>query len=244
MDSPIQVPVRALSLDVGNTLIFPHPSLGRVYAGVGARHGLHLDPAVVERRFEAAWRDTQARQTGLIYGTTHEQALGFWYQVNRGVLCDAGLDDRQIRALVDDLYTTFGRAHAWRVNPGLEGLLAACRAHRLRLAIVSNWDLRLRPLLEELGFTRWAHPVLISAEVGCEKPARGLFDLAIRALGAMPGQILHIGDTWADDVLGATACGMQAAWLNPAGKPSPDTTATVHDLRRLEDAVRLLGPQR
>jgi len=244
MDSSIHPPVKALTLDVGNTLIFPHPSLGAVYLAVAARHGLHLDGALVERRFEDAWRRTQAAQAGLIYGTTHEEALAFWYQVNRVVLGDAGLDDGRLRDLVDDLYATFGRAQAWRVNPGLEALLAASREHRLRVGIVSNWDLRLRPLLEDLGFTRWADPVVISAEAGREKPDRELFGRALRALGVVPEQVVHVGDTWHDDVLGAVGCGMQAAWLNPAGRPLPDAASRVHDLRRLEDAVRLFSQER
>jgi putative hydrolase of the HAD superfamily len=237
-------PVQAITLDVGHTLIFPHPSLGEVYASVGRRHGLNLAAGPMEQRFENAWRECQARQTGLIYGTSHEEALAFWYQVNRTVLADAGLRERELRALVEDLYRTFGQAHAWRVNPGLASLLAASRQRGLRLALVSNWDLRLRPLLAELNLVRWANPVLISAEVGCEKPAAELFNLAIRGLGVPADQILHVGDTWTDDVLGASACGMQAAWLNPAARPLPTSPPRVHDLRRLEDAVRLFGQDR
>jgi putative hydrolase of the HAD superfamily len=236
-----QPPVEAVTLDVGNTLIFPHPSLGTVYAGVGRRHALDLVADEVEQRFEHAWRECQARQPGLVYGTSHASALAFWCQVNRQVLAGAGLSDAQLQALVGDLYVTFGRARAWRVNPGLAVLLDGCRSRGLRIGIISNWDLRLRPLLEDLGIARWADPVLISAEAGWEKPAPQLFRLALGALGVPAERVLHIGDTWSEDVLGATGCGMQAAWLNPSGRAPPAGAPYIHDLRRLEDAARLLA---
>jgi putative hydrolase of the HAD superfamily len=238
---PERTAVRAITLDVGNTLLFPHPSLGSVYADVGRRHGLAIDAQDVEPRFDACWRVCQAQQTGLIYGTTHDHALEFWCAVNRAVLAERVPAEAALRDFVADLYFTFGRAGSWRTHPGLAELLAACRSRGIPIGIISNWDLRLRPLLDELGFTRWADPVLISAEIGLEKPAPALFHHALRALAEPASSVLHLGDTWADDVLGATACGMQAAWLNPTARPLPQSLPGVHDVRTLADAVSLLG---
>ena len=237
---PERVAIRAITLDVGNTLLFPHPSLGSVYAGVGRRHGLRLDPDEVEPRFEASWRVCQAQRTGLIYGTRHEDALEFWCEVNRAVLREQPLAEEALREFVSDLYFTFGRGCSWRTDAGLAELLAACQARGIPLGIISNWDLRLRSLLDELGITRWADPVLISAEVGIEKPAAALFERAVQAMAVPAGNLLHLGDTWTDDVLGATACGLQAAWLNPTAKPLPQRLPGVHDLRTLAAAVALL----
>jgi putative hydrolase of the HAD superfamily len=234
----------AITLDVGNTLLFPYPSVGEVYARIGRCYGLYLEAGTAQKRFADAWQHCQARQPGLLYGTSHAEALAFWVDLNRIALADTGLAEGALRALVADLYAAFARAECWRVNPGLGPLLEACRSRRLRLGIVSNWDLRLRPLLEELGFLGWADPVLISAEVGQEKPTPGFFALALRALAVPPERVLHIGDTWTDDVLGATGCGMQAAWLNPNGRTLPPTPAGVHDLRRLEDAIPLVTTKR
>jgi putative hydrolase of the HAD superfamily len=236
--------VRAITLDVGNTLLFPHPSLGTVYAEVGRRHGWALDPEQVEPRFDASWRRCQTQQTGLVYGTRHEEALEFWYDVNRAVLADQEIAAAPLRAFVEDLYYTFGRACSWRTHPGLPALLAACRSRGIPVGIISNWDLRLRALLDELGISAWADPLLISAEVGVEKPAPALFQRALAAFGVPAGNVLHLGDTWTDDVLGATACGLQAAWLNPTAKPLPQPLPGVHDLRTLEAAVPLLGERR
>src|SRR5947209_8770968 len=52
--------IRAVTFDVGGTLIRPWPSVGHVYAEVAARHGFEdLSAAILNRQFAAAW---QARQ--------------------------------------------------------------------------------------------------------------------------------------------------------------------------------------
>src|SRR3954470_6861500 len=49
--------IRAITFDVGGTLIQPWPSVGHVYASVAARHGLgELSTEVLNRQFAAAWK--------------------------------------------------------------------------------------------------------------------------------------------------------------------------------------------
>ena len=59
------------------------------------------------------------------------------------------------------------------------------------------------------------------------KPAPDLFDEACSRLKVKPEQVLHVGDNFAADVVGARAFGCQAAWLNPAygrqEKQQPDS---------------------
>ena len=49
--------IRAVTFDVGGTLIAPFPSVGHVYADVAAAHGVNgLDAADLDRRFARAWK--------------------------------------------------------------------------------------------------------------------------------------------------------------------------------------------
>lgn len=48
--------LEAITFDVGNTFLFPYPSVGTHYAAVAARHGLHMSAADAEARFFDAWR--------------------------------------------------------------------------------------------------------------------------------------------------------------------------------------------
>ena len=231
---------QAITLDVGHTLLFPHPSVGHVYTRVGNHHGMQIDARAVEVLFPKHWERCQLATTGLIYGTTHEEALDFWHRVNHGVLTDMGVPTAQLQPFVADLYATFGRAECWRVNPDLQDLLHACQDQRIAVGIISNWDLRLRALLDELHFTTWADPVLISAEECMEKPDARLFHAAASRLGLPPAAILHIGDTWNDDIVAARACGMQAAWFNPSGAPSPEPLDGAFDVQSLRAILPML----
>ncbi|HQZ03569.1 MAG TPA: HAD family hydrolase [Thauera sp.] len=49
---------------------------------------------------------------------------------------------------------------------------------------------------------------------GVSKPDRRIFHAAAQAAGVQPDEVLHVGDHALQDVLGARAAGMQAAWVN------------------------------
>ena len=65
-------PIRAVTFDVGGTLIQPWPSVGHVYAEVAALHGYRaLDAEQLNRRFAAAWR----QRTNFAYARADWAAL-------------------------------------------------------------------------------------------------------------------------------------------------------------------------
>jgi len=50
--------IRAVTFDVGGTLMAPWPSVGHVYARVAEPHiGFRADPDQITRQFAQAWRD-------------------------------------------------------------------------------------------------------------------------------------------------------------------------------------------
>jgi putative hydrolase of the HAD superfamily len=99
--------------------------------------------------------------------------------------------------------------------------LGELKRRGLKVGLISNWDARLRPLLRELQLDRYFDSIVISAEVGAQKPAPEIFRAAAAQLGVPAETILHVGDSQAEDVAGARAAGWQALWLTrrPAGAP-------------------------
>ncbi len=104
-------------------------------------------------------------------------------------------------------------------------------ASRYRLAILSNWPLAVTidQYAEAAGWTAHLAAIVVSERVGTIKPHPAIFRAAEAALaepGAAPpapASILHVGDDWAADVVGATSAGWRAAWLRtrPADSPLP-----------------------
>jgi FMN phosphatase YigB (HAD superfamily) len=120
-------------------------------------------------------------------------------------------------------------------------------AARWPLAIVSNWPLAatVDRYADRAGWTPSLAAIVVSQRVGTIKPQPGIFRAAEEALGIVsrdrPG-ILHVGDDWAADVVGAKEAGWLAALLHgrPDDSPLPtsdrdDTVAPDLELTRLGD---------
>mgnify|MGYP000212255831 FL=1 len=232
--------LRALTLDVGHTLLFPEPSVGHIYADVAARHGVQIAPDDAGTRFAECWQQTRSDHTGLIYGTSHQEALDFWLRVVDACFAGCAIGAETVLKIRDDLYWVFARAYVWRLHESFDALLEACARLGVRVAFLSNWDLRLRDLLEDMGLATRVDVVVISAEHGLEKPDPRIFEKALAELGAASADAMHVGDTWGDDIAAAAAVGMRAAWFNPDDDPLPDRLEGVHVIRDLADLIPLL----
>jgi putative hydrolase of the HAD superfamily len=99
------------------------------------------------------------------------------------------------------------------VRPSLERL----RAAGLRLAAVSNANGTVRVLFDRLGFTPLFETILDSRVEGVEKPDPAIFRLALERLGEEAGAVLHVGDFYNVDVLGARAAGIRPVLVDEAG---------------------------
>ncbi len=195
--------IRAITFDVGGTLIDPYPSVGHIYSEVASRHGCRgISPVLLNRRFAAAWR----------------AAKNFRYRRADW----AGLVDATFLGLVHPppsrtffpvLYARFSDPGAWWVYDDVLPALAALAGRGLKLGLISNWDARLRPLLRGLNLHRYFEVIVISCEVGVTKPARPIFQRAAARLRLPPEEILHVGDSLELDVRGARAAGFRTRWL-------------------------------
>jgi putative hydrolase of the HAD superfamily len=111
--------------------------------------------------------------------------------------------------------------------------IAAARAHGLRVAVVSNWDVSLHEVLERLGIAALLDGILTSAEAGVRKPAPAIFTRALRIVGAPPSQALHVGDRPEEDVAGALAAGITPVLLRRDGGAGPAGVPTIASLAEL-----------
>jgi putative hydrolase of the HAD superfamily len=204
---PVRIPIRAVTFDVGSTLIEVWPSVGHVYAEIAARHGVsNLSASLLNRRFAAAWH-----------------AAGDFNHSRRdwAKLVDAtfqGLTDQSpSQTFFAELYDRFTKPDVWRVFEDVVPVLEALAARGLKLGVISNWDERLRPLLKRLKLAGYFEAIIVSREVRAAKPSPIIFQHAVRRLGEPPEAILHVGDDISMDVRGARAAGLSALLLNRSG---------------------------
>lgn len=131
--------------------------------------------------------------------------------------------------------------------PEVTSVLTELRAAGYGLAVISNWQHGLRAFCQALGFGAQLDAVVASAEVGVAKPDARIFAEACHRLSLPPERVLHVGDTEADDVVGARSAGLHALWLRreAEGAPSPGEIRSLSDvpgsLASARDAVGRSG---
>jgi putative hydrolase of the HAD superfamily len=111
------------------------------------------------------------------------------------------------------LFQHYARPEAWRRYDDSEPVLRTLRAEGYALAIVSNFDGRLGPVLEGLGLRSCLDAVVCSAHAGVAKPDPRIFHHALALLARTPAEALHVGDDPVIDVAGARAAGLHAALI-------------------------------
>jgi putative hydrolase of the HAD superfamily len=206
-------PLRAVTLDAAGTLITVAEPVGQTYARVAARHGLHVSPGEAE----AGFRRALATQAPLAFPHSHaaerrDRERAWWYAVVRGALGATTGDG--LEAACGELFEHYADPGAWRVFPEVPRVLEALRAGGVLLAVVSNFDGRLVPLLGALGISQRIDVVVHSSEAGSAKPDPAIFLEAVSRLRVSPADALHVGDDPAADVAGARRAGLAAALVD------------------------------
>lgn len=124
-------------------------------------------------------------------------------------------------------------------EPGARELLSELRSRRIPYAILTNgWSPLQQAKAKRVDFDG---PVLVSADLGIQKPQPAGYAALAAALGSSPEEIAFVGDTPSSDVAGALRVGMFAVWLDAEGvqypKDIPPPSATIH---RLTELIELL----
>ena len=117
----------------------------------------------------------------------------------------------------DEFAPVYAGAMHFELLPGVVPELERLRSLGLELAVVANWDLSLRRLLDEVELSRYFRAVVHAAG----KPAPDGLLRALEQLGVGAERALHIGDDEADE-RAAGAAGMRFA---PA--PLPQAVAAL-----------------
>ena len=140
---------------------------------------------------------------------------------------------------VDETFDDYRNAKAYPEVPAVLRELE----QDVPLAVVSNMDttVLLRALQKNgLHFSF----VIASDEEQQYKPSSSMFSRAVRYLGLPPSHVLHVGDSYPEDVVGATSMGMGSLLMRrDAAHPNrkdqlSGSTRVVHDLTEVRDFLR------
>src|SRR5262249_34852984 len=221
--SPVRSAIVAVGLDAGGTLVELREPVGETYARHARSLGFAADADGMERGFQLAFAAAPPlaapRRTSPARRVDFERA--WWRSVVATALAHAlGVSDPAATAasafarLFEDLFAHYASAAAWRLFPDSLPALQALARRDLRLGVLSNFDGRLHGLTDRLRLRSYLAAAVASSEAGATKPSAVAFAALAQALGSPPpSACLHVGDSYAEDALGAVASGWHAAWL-------------------------------
>jgi putative hydrolase of the HAD superfamily len=199
--------IRAILFDAAGTLFYLTKTVGDHYAYVGREFGLELDAQKLESAFHAAWKQMPRRSA--IDGPRKNDDKGWWRE-----LVDHVFD--QVAPSVNELdrdnffevaYEHFAEPGVWELYPEVLGVLEQLRP-RFQLAVISNFDGRLRFILQHLGISNYFSYIFISSELGADKPDPEIFRRALKIMHLNADEVLHVGDDPERDWKAAAAAGL------------------------------------
>jgi putative hydrolase of the HAD superfamily len=229
----------AVLFDVGNTLLYPYPSVPEVVREILADAGHFHDLTAIDEVMplvDAFYEDRyRADDT---FWTSEEETSEVWVGMYSLLCRQLGIDE-DAETIAMRVYDVFGDPRRWRPYDDVVPCLVRLREAGMRTAVVSNWDRRLCGLLEGLGVSDLLDTVVSSAEVGLHKPDPRIFELACSRIGAAPSRAAHVGDHYYADYVGALAAGLRPVLIDRhgAGCEAP-TVDPITTLDQLEAALR------
>jgi epoxide hydrolase-like predicted phosphatase len=198
--------IRAVIFDIGGVLEITPPT-GWVEAW---ETGLNLQPGAIERQLGDVWR------AGAIGSITEAD-------LERSVQLRLGLDQAQVAAFLDDLWTEY----LGTLNVELTAYFGSLRP-KYRTAIISNSFIGAREKEQQCyQFDTLCDFIVYSHEVGIEKPARRIFELTCERLEMQPTEVVFLDD-FEPHVAAARELGMVAIHFHNTVQAIAEIEAYLH----------------
>ena len=205
--------IRAILFDAAGTLFFLTKTVGEHYAYVGREVGLELDAQKLDSAFHAAWQEMPRRPA--IDGPRENDDKGWWRELVGHVFDQVAPSVNELDRdnFFEVAYEHFAEPGVWELYPEVLGVLEQLRP-RFQLAVISNFDGRLRFILQHLGISNYFSYIFISSELGADKPDPEIFRRALKIMHLNADEVLHVGDDPESDWNAAAAAGLSVFRLN------------------------------
>jgi len=128
----------------------------------------------------------------------------------------------------------------WRAFVFSAAVLDNLTGKGLRLGVISNWDPSARSVLARQGLAEYFEQIIISSEVGIEKPDEAIFRLALEKAGISASRCLYVGDNYYDDAVGAEKVGMPSVIINRFERKGIGEIQDHPIIRDIRDLERIL----
>ena len=228
-------PLRAVFLDIGDTVMRPNPSWEHVYAMAFSEFGFDVD---IDDLHAALRRAYHHGGWGMDVGfdPTEETSFQRTVQIDAAAIAELGLQPMP-EAFYRRLSELFMVTSHWHIFPDAYPTLTALKERGLVVGAVSNWVWNLPELLHALDLVSHFDFIAASARIGFEKPHPRIFQWALEQAGVPAESVVHVGDHIDADVEGARGVGIEGVLIDRAHRfrpeEIPEATPVIHSLDEL-----------
>jgi putative hydrolase of the HAD superfamily len=122
------------------------------------------------------------------------------------------------------------------LKPETLEVLQTLKAEGYKLALLSNGDsFSQHNKIRKVGIEELFDEVVVSGDIGIDKPDRKIFDILTKRLGVRNEECMMVGDVFSSDILGAYNAGVLPVWIvtDPEKPAKYYTGYRISDLREL-----------
>ena len=194
--------LRLITVDATGTIFkFKEPP-PLVYARIAQSHDIECNPTDLMTNSKKAYKQTDNKWPH--FGATSSVSSDQWWQE---VVLRTFTEHKSqhIVPVAQKLYDYYASMEPYHVFPDFGHFAQNCQKNGLKMAVLSNFDMRLAGVLSQLGLKDYFEEIITSEEAKASKPDPEIFQYALHKCGidAKPNQLLHIGDDHRKDYLGA-----------------------------------------
>lgn len=129
-----------------------------------------------------------------------------------------------------------------RPLPGVAEMLRFLKNKGLKLGVVTNG---FSPILQNSKIDHaeirdYFDLIVVSKEIGIEKPDRGIFDYAIDQLSLKADACIFVGDHLINDIYGSKNAGMTAVWYNPGRLKNDSDVQPDYEINDYAALIKLI----
>ena len=151
-------------------------------------------------------------------------------------------DLQLITALAEQLSEDFlnlTTAH-FSLLPGAEDLVRYL-AEKYPLTVVTNGFVEVQyEKFDKSGLRDCFAHIVLSEEVGCQKPNPRIFEEALRMNGLQAEEVVMIGDSWSSDIQGAINAGIDQIWIRKSKDSLPEGQSATYLVQSLSEVMEIL----
>ncbi|WP_103667460.1 HAD family hydrolase [Pseudanabaena sp. BC1403] len=234
---------QVIYVDAVGTLFGVRGSVGEQYAKIATDFDVSLDPQLINRAFYEVFQTApRIAFPNLPQSDILTAEYQWWRSLAEKTFSQTGdlakfLD---FEGFFKSLYAYFATAEPWFIYEDTRLALDAWQQQGITLGVLSNFDSRIYSVMANLDLEDYFSSITISTEIGAAKPDPLIFAAALakHQIEGSPDLAWHIGDSFSEDYVGASAIGIKSFWLNRDRQP---TTNIAKQSARTIDKLTFLA---